>query len=157
MTGIAFGWIGADLGVRLGRQEGEEVVGRLALLDLPHRGPVGPDAGEERERAGLVEREPDVAAFGLVELAEAVNGTTQRFSTPSQRVQCLLLVLRMLVVPPSGSIRSSSLEVDRLALGFQLRGALLGASISAYCDDGMPQRAIASSRPSARFRTIGAS
>jgi hypothetical protein len=31
---------------------------------------LGPDVGEARERAGLVEREPDVAAFGLVELAE---------------------------------------------------------------------------------------
>jgi hypothetical protein len=34
--------------------------------------PVGPDAGAG-ERTGLVEREPDVAAFGLVELAEGVE------------------------------------------------------------------------------------
>jgi hypothetical protein len=39
-----------------------------------------------------------------------LNGTTQRCSEPSQRVQCLLFTLRMLVVPPSGSIRSSSLR-----------------------------------------------
>jgi hypothetical protein len=39
-----------------------------------------------------------------------LNGTTQRCSEPSQRVQCLLFTLRMLVVPPSGSIRSNSLK-----------------------------------------------
>ncbi|MGY4432225.1 hypothetical protein ACVWWO_004702 [Bradyrhizobium sp. F1.13.1] len=42
--------------------------------------------------------------------------TTQRFSTPSHRVQCLLFTLRMLVVPPSGSIRSSSLKSTGLPL-----------------------------------------
>jgi hypothetical protein len=36
---------------------------RLAFLDLPDRRPVGPDAGEAGERAGRVEREPDVAAL----------------------------------------------------------------------------------------------
>jgi hypothetical protein len=32
-----------------------------------------------------------------------VNGTRHRFSGPSQRCQCLLVVLRMFVVPLSGS------------------------------------------------------
>jgi hypothetical protein len=32
----------------------------------------------------------------------------------------------------------------------------LVASISAFCDDGMPQRAITSSRPASPLRTIGA-
>jgi hypothetical protein len=53
----------ADLSVRLRRQEREDVVRSLALLDLPDRRPVGPDAGEAGERAGLIEREPDVAAL----------------------------------------------------------------------------------------------
>ena len=61
---------GADFGVRLCREESEEVVGRLAFLDLADGGPVGPDAGETGEGTGLVEREPDVAAFDLVELAK---------------------------------------------------------------------------------------
>jgi hypothetical protein len=57
---------GADLGVRLRREEREDVVGGLAFLDLPDGRPVGPDAGEAGEGAGLIECEPDVAAFGLV-------------------------------------------------------------------------------------------
>jgi hypothetical protein len=39
-----------------------------------------------------------------------VNGTRQRFSGPSHRCQCLLAVLRIFVVPLSGSNRSSSLK-----------------------------------------------
>ena len=54
---------GANFGVRLGREEREDVVGGLAFLDLPDRRPVGPDAGEAGERAGLIERKPDVAAL----------------------------------------------------------------------------------------------
>jgi hypothetical protein len=42
-------------------------------LTFPDRGPVGPDASEAGEGAGFVERKPDVAALGLVELAEAVE------------------------------------------------------------------------------------
>jgi ribosomal protein S27AE len=64
---------GADLGVRLRREERVEVVGRLAFLDLPDGGPVSPDAGKAGEGAGLIEREPDVAAFDLVEFAETVE------------------------------------------------------------------------------------
>lgn len=64
---------GADLGVRLRREERVEIIGRLTFLDLPDRRPVGPDAGEAGEGPGLVEREPDVAALGLVELAERVE------------------------------------------------------------------------------------
>jgi hypothetical protein len=51
ITGIA-GMDGSHLGVRLGRQERIDVVSGLALLDLPDRRPVGPDAGEARERSG---------------------------------------------------------------------------------------------------------
>ena len=94
----------ADLGVRLRREERVEVVGGLAFLDLPDGGPVGPDAGEASEGAGLIEREPYVAAFDLVEFAKGVKAAPRRGSRrPCERVQCLLLTLRMLVVPPSGS------------------------------------------------------
>ena len=68
-----FGVDGADLGVRLRREEREEVIGGLAFLDLPDRRPVGPDAGEAGEGAGLVERKPDIAAFCLIEFAEGVE------------------------------------------------------------------------------------
>src|SRR6202035_5834982 len=49
---------------------------------------------------------PSVLLNSLKEL----NGTTQRFSVSSHRVQCLLFTLRILVAPPSGSIRSNSLK-----------------------------------------------
>src|ERR1700730_15451856 len=61
------------------------------------------------------------ASFSL----KLVNGTTQRCSLPSQRRQCGDLTLRMLVTPVS------ALRVLRAAFG-----------------DGMPHRAIVSSRPS---------
>src|ERR1700731_946085 len=64
---------GADLRVRLRRQERVDIVGGLALLDLPNRRPVGPDADEAGERAGLIEGEPDVPALALVKLAETVE------------------------------------------------------------------------------------
>src|SRR6202789_4726617 len=85
-----------------------------------------------------------------------LNGTTQRFSGPSHLVQCLLFTLRMLVVPPSGSIRSNSLKSTGLPLACSFSARFLVASISAFDDDGIPHRAVASSRPSAPFRTIGA-
>src|SRR5450432_166926 len=46
----------------------------------------------------------------LLNSLNELNGTTQRFSVPNHLVQCLLLTLRIFVVPPSGSIRSNSLK-----------------------------------------------
>src|ERR1700749_2311189 len=92
----------------------------------------------------------------LLNWLNELNGTTQRFSTPSHLVQCLLLTLRMLVVPESGSIRSSSLKSTGLPLACNFSARFLVASINAFDDDGMPHRAVASSRPSAPLRTIGA-
>ena len=54
---------GTDLGIRLSCEEGEDVVGRLAFLDLPDRRPIRPDAGEAGERPGIIQREPNVAAL----------------------------------------------------------------------------------------------
>ena len=62
-----------------------------------------------------------------------VKGTTQRLSTPSQRRQCGDATLRTLVMPES-----------------EFR------PFSAKTGEGIPQRAMVSSRPSGWFRTIGA-
>src|ERR1700726_1148734 len=92
----------------------------------------------------------------LLNSLKLLNGTTQRFSAPSHRVQCLLFTLRMLVVPPSGSIRSSSLKSTVLPLACSFSARFLVASISAFDDDGMPHPAAAGSRPSVPLRTNGA-
>src|SRR6195256_776963 len=92
----------------------------------------------------------------LLNSLKELNGTTQRFSVPSHRVQCLLLTLRMLVVPPSGSIRSNSLKSTVLPLACNFSARFLLASINAFDDEGIPHRAVASWRPSAPLRTIGA-
>lgn len=55
-----------------------------------------------------------------------VNGTTQRCSIPSHRCQCLLLVLRMFVVPLSGSSRSSSLKSTVLPLASSFAARFFG-------------------------------
>src|ERR1700688_2928704 len=64
-------------------------------------------------------------------------------SAPSHRIQCLLFTLRMLVVPPSGSIRSNSLKSTVLPLACSFSARFLVASISAFDDDGIPHRAVA--------------
>src|SRR5436305_1415744 len=81
----------------------------------------------------------------LLNSLNELNGTTQRCSGPSQRDQCLLFTLRMLVVPESGSIRSNSLKSTGLPLASSFAARFLVASISACADDGMPQRAVTSS------------
>src|SRR5580692_11327507 len=79
------------------------------------------------------------APSALLNSLNELNGTTQRLSTPSQRVQCLLLTLRILVVPPSGSIRSNSLKSTGLPLAWSFEARFLVASIRACCEDGIPQ------------------
>src|SRR6476659_11220641 len=74
----------------------------------------------------------------LLNSLKEFTGTTQRFSTPSQRVQCLLFTLRMLVVPPSGSIRSNSLKSTGLPLACSFSARFLVAFVNAFNDDGMP-------------------
>src|SRR6266851_252600 len=88
----------------------------------------------------------------LLNSLKELNGTTQRLSVPSHRVQCLLVTLRMLVVPLSGSIRSSSLKLTGLPLTSSFAARFLVAFIRACCDDGIPHRAVTSSRPSAPLR-----
>ncbi|MGY3465060.1 hypothetical protein ACVW0I_001931 [Bradyrhizobium sp. LM6.11] len=49
-------------------------------------------------------------SLAVLNSRKLLSGTTQRCCGPSQRVQCLLFTLRMLVVPPSGRIRSNCLR-----------------------------------------------
>jgi hypothetical protein len=89
-------------------------------------------------RTAFIKREPDqiggLLAFESVSFSENdVNGTTQRLSTPNHGRQCGDATFLTLVTP----------------------GSLL-RPFKANTGDGIPQRAIVSSRPSAVFRTMGA-
>src|ERR1700753_2861444 len=79
----------------------------------------------------------------LLNSLKLLNGTTQRCSVPSHLVQCLLFTLRMFVVPESGSIRNSCLKSTDLPFACSFSARFFVASISAFDDDGMPQRAVA--------------
>src|ERR1700742_5235855 len=68
----------------------------------------------------------------LLNSLNELNGTTQRFSTPSHLVQFLLVTLRILVVPPSGSIRSNSLKSTGLPLGCSFSAPFLVASFNVF-------------------------
>src|SRR6476469_10481513 len=81
----------------------------------------------------------------LLNSLKLLKGTTQLFSAPSHRIQCLLFTLRMLVVPPSSSIRSNSLKSTALPFACSFSARFFVASICAFDDDGMPQRAVTSS------------
>ena len=127
---------GLHFDVRRGGEEAVEVIRGLALLDLADRRPARPQAGEEASGRPSSKanhtggREPS----GRTSFSEKdVNGTTQRFSTPSHRRQCGDDTLRMFVTPGS---RFLPLRISN--------------------GEGMPQRAMTSSRPSAPLRTIGA-
>lgn len=61
---------GANLGIRLGRQKAEQGVRGLTFLDLPHGSPIGSNSRDCGEWSAIVEREPDVATLGPVELTE---------------------------------------------------------------------------------------
>lgn len=57
---------------------------------------------------------------------------------------------------PSGSMRSNSLKSTGLPLASSFLARFLVASMRACWDEGIPQRAVTSSRPAAPLRTIGA-
>jgi hypothetical protein len=63
----------------------------------------------------------------------------------------------MLVVPLSGSLRSSSLKSTGLPLASSFSARVFAFLKSAALDDGIPHRTITSSRSPPMFRTIGAS
>src|SRR5258706_14469771 len=70
----------------------------------------------------------------LLNSLKELNGTTQRLSAPSHRVQCLLFTLRMFVVPPSGSIRSNSLKSTDLPLACSFSARFFVSSFIAFDD-----------------------
>jgi hypothetical protein len=124
--------------VRLGGQEREQVSSHFALADFPNRRPLRVmNAGKERQPPIRAEREPigGRRPSGSVSFSEKlVNGMTRRLAAgPSHRRRWGEAVLRKFVTP-----------------GSRLR------PFSAKTADGMPHRAIASSRPPTVFRTIGA-
>src|SRR6201990_2759164 len=92
----------------------------------------------------------------LLNSLNELNGTTQRCSGPSHLVQCFDFTFRMFVVPESGSIRSNSLKSTGLPFAASFVARFLVASLSACADEGMPHRAVVSSRPSTPVRMIGA-
>ena len=116
---------GGHLVAWLGREERVEVVGRLAFLDLLDGRLVGPDAGEAGEGTGLIEREPDIAAFGLVELAERVERHHAAIFGPQPSRPVLALQIADVGRAAVRLHSEQFLEIDRLALGLQLLGSLL--------------------------------
>lgn len=66
------------------------------------------------------------------------------------------LTLRMFVTPLSGSMRRGASKSTSLPFVRSLSPCLPAASRSAFRDEGMPQRAMMSSRLSAPLRTTGA-
>src|ERR1700730_17037800 len=156
ITGIAFGWIAphSAFGSVVRNAKMSFVVSPsltlrtdVQLVQMPAKQASGRVSSNANQMSP-----PSTLLNSLKEL----NGTRQRVSTPSHRVQCLLFTLRMLVVPPSGSILSNSLKSTVLPLACNFSARFLVASINAFDDDGMPHRAVASSRPPAPLRTIGA-
>jgi hypothetical protein len=110
------------------RQEGEKVRRLCLRLDLPRRGPLRrPDSGEIRQRPIRQELEPHILPCAVVNSENEVSGTTQRLPTPRHGRQWLLEVLRTCVVPPSGSILSSSFEINSLPFARSLSARFIAA------------------------------
>ena len=68
--------------------------------------------------------------LALLNSLNELNGTTQRCSGPSQRVQCLDFFFRMLVVLESGSIQSNSSKSIVLPLACSFSARFFVASIN---------------------------
>src|SRR4051812_42265396 len=58
-------------GIRISGKKAKNILGRKTIFDGADGGPLlGEDAREERERPGLIEREPNILTRHLVEFAE---------------------------------------------------------------------------------------
>lgn len=77
-----FGMDGSDQLVRLGCQEGENVICRFAFPHLSDGGPACPDAREESKRPRLVEGKPDWWT-GAVREQLVLRETSERHDTPA--------------------------------------------------------------------------
>lgn len=136
ITGIACGWMAptSRLGAAVRNPKRSLVVSpsftlrtEVHRVQIPAKHPSGRVSSRANQTGRLV-------PSGRCSLSEKlVKGTRQRCSGPSQRRQCGEAALRIFVTP-----------------GSQLR------PFSTNCGDGMPHRAIVSSRPTGWFRTIGA-
>ena len=80
-------------------------------------------------------------AFGWIASTSALG-----FVVSNHGVQCLLVTLRMLVVPLSGSFQRSSLMSTGLPLASSLGARFLMASNSAFDGDGIPNVAVYAAR-----------
>jgi hypothetical protein len=99
----------------------------VSVVHKPAKQASGRSSAKANQIGGLL-------PFGNVSFSEKlVNGTMHRLSTPSHRRQCGDAVLRTFVTP----------------------GSLL-RPFSAKTGDGIPHRAMVSSRPASVFHTIGA-
>src|SRR3954468_22271974 len=147
ITGIAFGWMAPTSA--LGSVVRNAKMSLVVSPSLTFRTDVQLVQMPAKQARGRVSSSANQMSppSALLNSLKELNGTTQRLSVPSHLVQCLLFTLRMLVVPPSGSIRSSSLKATGLSFSRSFAARFLVASIRACCDDGIPQRAVASSRP----------
>src|ERR1019366_7122048 len=99
ITGIAFGWMAptSEFGSVVRNAKMSLFVSpsftfrtEVQLVQMPAKQARGRDSSMANQMSP-----PSALLNSLNEL----NGTTQRFSTASHRVQCLLFTLRMLVVP----------------------------------------------------------
>ena len=116
--------------VRLGRQDAEKVIRRFAFPDLPNRRPARPDAGEKGERPAIVEREPNrrpraVRQNLVFGEARERNDAATFDAEPSPPVR-----------------RGDVADIGDAGVGLSALQANIG--------DGMPQRAMASSRSATR-------
>jgi hypothetical protein len=91
---------------------------------LPDRRPVGLDAGEAGEGTGVIERKPNVAALGLVELAERRERHYAAVLSAEPAHPVLALHVADVGCASIGFHPEQFLKVDGLALGLQLRGSL---------------------------------
>jgi hypothetical protein len=136
MTGIDFGWIAwTSVFASVLRKAKRSFVVSLSLtfrteVQFTHE-PAKQASGRVLSRANQMS--PPAA---LLNSLNDVKGTTHRCSVPYHRAQCLLAMLRMLVVPPSGSIRSSCLKSNSLPLDSILAARFCVASSIAFDDDG---------------------
>src|ERR1700730_10812119 len=138
ITGIAFGWMAPTSAFgSVVRDANMSLVVSPSLTFRTDVQFVQMPAKQARGRVSSSANQMSPPSALLNSLKEFI-GTTQRFSTPSQRVQCLDFTLRMLVVPESGSIRSKSLKSTDLPLAWSFSARFLVASIIAFEDDDIP-------------------
>ncbi len=90
------------------------------FLDFPHRCPACPQPGEHGERPAVIEREPDIAAMGSVELAERGERHHAAMLDPEPALPMLAGDIADIGRPAIRLHPQQLLEIDDLALGLEL-------------------------------------